>query len=604
MIRNLIYLGFVLFIVVWVSLLYFVFVQSDGTKSLSELEQNIAKNVYSKFTHSKTEKKAPVLVEEAETHAAKEEAVEAEPEAIERLSKLVKKKEPRVRKPRDPNAVPAGSVKGLNLASLHARYEDRETFVPPAPLSEIERNLTFYLHTLHSRLKALSGPNVDAVDVWEEYLDTTKSLLMVWDEQNKHRFPRARDDKSIFVSLGTYRDPYCPMTLKSLYDKAAHPERLFVGLLQQNCFEKKCRTGVLVGGKVEDMSTDMNCFFEFCKSPEGVRSNACNDGRVRLFNVNESESLGPYMARYLGAKFYRGEQYYLQIDSHSEFVNSWDDKLIKMMNDADAHKPVISTYPPDSGHNWRDTIGFRMCDSEFAKALIEWQIIRLGSSMPFDSSIPKTPRYAPFVAAGFFFCSGNFLHEVPFDPLLPWIFMGEEISMSARLWTAGYDIFSPTINVLNHYYVRRHYPKFWESVNRFFKKPIHNNLVEIVLKRVKNMLGYPESSAELINPSSGSCPRFSSLLRPPWCRRRLTLSSPHPPHHTPPSSPPPSPRAVLYRLEDYAYGRKRSAKAYYDMVGIHPVDKVIRKNDWCHKGEWPPEAVPYRKSGIRSARDV
>ena len=51
-------------------------------------------------------------------------------------------------------------------------------------------------------------------------------------------------------------------------------------------------------------------------------------------------------------------------------------------------------------------------------------------------------------------------------------------------------------------------------------------------------------------------------------------------------------RAVLYRLEDYAYGRKRSAKAYYDMVGIHPVDKVIRKNDWCHKGEWPPEAVP------------
>jgi hypothetical protein len=45
--------------------------------------------------------------------------------------------------------------------------------------------------------------------------------------------------------------------------------------------------------------------------------------------------------------------------------------------------------------------------------------------------------------------------------------MGEEISMSARLWTAGYDIFSPTVNVLNHYYVRRHYPKFWESVNRY-----------------------------------------------------------------------------------------------------------------------------------------
>jgi Glycosyltransferase (GlcNAc) len=238
--------------------------------------------------------------------------------------------------------------------------------VPPAPLAEIERNLTFYLHTLHTRLKALAGPHVDAVDVWEEYLDTTKSLLMVWDEQNKHRFPRARNDRSIFVSLGTYRDPYCPMTLKSLYAQAKHPERLYIGLLQQNCFEKKCRTGVLVGGKVEDMTTDMNCYTEFCNSPEGIRSNACNTGQIRLFNVNESESLGPYMARYLGAKFYRGEQYYLQIDSHSEFVPSWDDKLIKMVDDADALKPVISTYPPDSGHNWRDTIGGLALSPHFA----------------------------------------------------------------------------------------------------------------------------------------------------------------------------------------------------------------------------------------------
>jgi hypothetical protein len=86
--------------------------------------------------------------------------------------------------------------------------------------------------------------------------------------------------------------------------------------------------------------------------------------------------------------------------------------------------------------------------------------------MAFDHTTPDVPRYAPFVAAGFFFSPANFLYEVPFDPFLPWIFMGEEISMSARLWTSGYDIFSPTINVLDHYYVRRHYPKFWESVNR------------------------------------------------------------------------------------------------------------------------------------------
>jgi [Skp1-protein]-hydroxyproline N-acetylglucosaminyltransferase len=258
------------------------------------------------------------------------------------------------------------------------------------------------------------------------------------------------------------------MTIKSLYSMAERPDRLFIGLFQQNCFDSSCRTGVLEGGKVQDAPPDVDCYKEFCASEEGIASQACITGQVRLFNVNESESLGPYMARYLGSKFYRGEQYYLQIDSHSEFVKSWDTKLITQINSAPARKPVLSTYPPDSGHNWRDTIGFRMCDSEFAVDAIEQHIIRLSPSRVYEGSIRAEPAYAPFVAAGFYFIGGEFLHEVPFDPLLPWIFMGEEISLSARLWTSGYDIFSPTTNVLNHYYVRRHYPKFWETVNRYF----------------------------------------------------------------------------------------------------------------------------------------
>ncbi len=44
--------------------------------------------------------------------------------------------------------------------------------------------------------------------------------------------------------------------------------------------------------------------------------------------------------------------------------------------------------------------------------IIEWQIIRLGSSMAFDHKIPDVPKYAPFVAAGFFFGPASFLKEV------------------------------------------------------------------------------------------------------------------------------------------------------------------------------------------------
>lgn len=74
--------------------------------------------------------------------------------------------------------------------------------------------------------------------------------------------------------------------------------------------------------------------------------------------------------------------------------------------------------------------------------------------------------------------------------------------MSARLWTSGYDLFSPPTNVLNHYYVRRHKPKFWETVNRYFERGVHNDLAQVVIQRVKHMLRYPESSLELVQPAS------------------------------------------------------------------------------------------------------
>jgi hypothetical protein len=42
--------------------------------------------------------------------------------------------------------------------------------------------------------------------------------------------------------------------------------------------------------------------------------------------------------------------------------------------------------------------------------------------------------------------------------------MGEEIIMSTRLWTSGYDMFSPSQSVIGHMYGRPHQPKFWETV--------------------------------------------------------------------------------------------------------------------------------------------
>ena len=65
---------------------------------------------------------------------------------------------------------------------------------------------------------------------------------------------------------------------------------------------------------------------------------------------------------------------------------------------------------------------------------------------------PGMPIAAPYVAAGFFAAPSDFLRDLPFDPFLPWVFMGEEIMLSSRFFTNGYDIFAPRENILAHEY--------------------------------------------------------------------------------------------------------------------------------------------------------
>ena len=61
---------------------------------------------------------------------------------------------------------------------------------------------------------------------------------------------------------------------------------------------------------------------------------------------------------------------------------------------------------------------------------------------------------SPFVGAGFQLSSADVLIEVPFDPKLDMLFVGEEILYSARLWTKGWDMYAPDMNLVWHHYNR------------------------------------------------------------------------------------------------------------------------------------------------------
>jgi len=57
----------------------------------------------------------------------------------------------------------------------------------PPSLAEVERNMTLYLQTLHTRLSALAGPKVTALKTWDAFMEVTAQMPMKWDIENKDR---------------------------------------------------------------------------------------------------------------------------------------------------------------------------------------------------------------------------------------------------------------------------------------------------------------------------------------------------------------------------------------------------------------------------------
>lgn len=320
--------------------------------------------------------------------------------------------------------------------ALHSgKQHTDEINKPPMTIDETIKFFNKFLSEFHQI--QLSNKRAKFFEIWEAFYNYAIKTLYPWDREYLQRMPVRRFDDSIFLSLASYRDENCFNTIKGAYEKAKNPEKLFVGLVQQNCV-KNCRSGVLQDLTMVDVEPDEDCHAKFCESDIGREH--CAAGRVRALHVDEDESLGPYMARYFASKLWYGEQWFMQIDSHIFFRQDWDALSVEMLQKAPSKKPVLSHYPPPDTYNLDEPAkrpAARLCGPVFASSDLEAQIIRLEGSGVYDQKIIDYPRFAPFTAAGYFVAHSDFLREVPFDPFLPWIFMGEEIIMSSRLWTHG-----------------------------------------------------------------------------------------------------------------------------------------------------------------------
>ena len=238
----------------------------------------------------------------------------------------------------------------------------------------------------------------------------------------------------IFISIASYRDSQLVPTVVDLLMKADAPELLRFGICWQH-------------------------------GPEETALPFAEDSRFQVIDVPWQQSRGACWARAEIMKLWRGEQWFLQVDSHCRFASRWDTSLIRMMSQTGSSKPILSTYgngfvPADEASETKEALEgppHMIAIETFTDGGIP-QLKPLGIPDFDDRTRPMAGR---FLGAGFIFAPGSFVEEVPYDPEL--YFFGEEVSMSLRAYTSGYDLFHPVETVVWHDYVRAYATRHWDD---------------------------------------------------------------------------------------------------------------------------------------------
>jgi hypothetical protein len=240
----------------------------------------------------------------------------------------------------------------------------------------------------------------------------------------------------IFIQIASYRDPELVKTVKDCIANAKKPENLVFSIARQ--FHPD--------DKFDDLS-------EYKDDP-----------RFRILDIPHQESKGVCWARNLTQQLYQNEEYTMHIDSHIRFEKDCDDTLIgmiKQLKKKGHKKPLltgyVSSFNPENDPAGRVREPWRMV---FDRFIPEGAVFFLPETIPGWQDLTE-PVTARFYSAHFCFTIGKFAKEVQHDP--EYYFHGEEISIAARAYTHGYDLFHPHKVVIWHEYTRKGRTKQWDD---------------------------------------------------------------------------------------------------------------------------------------------
>lgn len=233
---------------------------------------------------------------------------------------------------------------------------------------------------------------------------------------------------TIFISVAAYCDPMLAFTINSARSQASDPSRIFLGIVEQ--------------------------------APAGQQLFMVDDwslAHLRWTRVDALEARGPCWARSLAMGLYQGEDWFLQVDSHTWFEPGWDERLQRWGERCVADNPhsILTCYPNAfvmrNGHPAAEPVTHKVL------AMVVRGDAELAADNPvlmFEGVAVETDEPVPgyHLAGGCLFAPGCIVDELPYDPHL--YFHGEEHALALRAYTRGWDIQHIPGMPMYHYYTQ------------------------------------------------------------------------------------------------------------------------------------------------------
>ena len=229
--------------------------------------------------------------------------------------------------------------------------------------------------------------------------------------------------RTILVHLPAYREPELIPTIQSALSNAAHPERIHFGICRQFCEE------------------------DGFDNIDEYRS----DPRFKIHDMPYTEAKGLATARaIINDELLTDEDFVCQLDSHHRFTKDWDKTLIGWYDNLkdEGYNPIIGGYLPY--YNPFNDPEDRVQEPWFSEAACFYphNTIFIRPTAVREWKTLTKPYPARFLSGHFAFSSNQWARDVKHDRDI--FFAGEELNLSVRSFTHGYDLFHPHEVVIWH----------------------------------------------------------------------------------------------------------------------------------------------------------